>query len=167
LARAQKPIVAAVQGAAVGIGTTLLLHCDFVYAADDAQLSTPFVNLGLVPEAASSLLLPARIGYGRAFELFALGESIDGRRAASMGLITASAPASEVRGIALATAKKLTSKPLGALKAMKVLLRDSVLIAERMQKEGSIFSERLKSPEAAEAFRAFAERRAPSFEQFR
>ncbi|HYM36313.1 MAG TPA: enoyl-CoA hydratase-related protein, partial [Steroidobacteraceae bacterium] len=123
LARAQKPLIAAVQGLAVGVGTTLLLHCDFAYVADDAQLSTPFVNLGLVPEAASSLLLPARIGYARAFQLFALGEPIDGRRAAAIGLVTASAPAHEVRSMALATAKKLTDKPSGALKAMKRLLR--------------------------------------------
>jgi enoyl-CoA hydratase/carnithine racemase len=166
LARAQKPLIAAVQGLAVGVGTTMLLHCDFVYVADDAQLSTPFVNLGLVPEAASSMLLPARIGYAHAFQLFALGEPIDGRRAASMGLVTASAAANEVRALALATAKKLATKPIGALKAMKGLLRDSAIIQATMQKEGEIFGARLRSPEAAEAFRAFAERRTPNFGQF-
>jgi enoyl-CoA hydratase/carnithine racemase len=166
LARAEKPLVAAVQGLAVGIGVTMLLHCDLSYVADDAKLSTPFVNLGLVPEAASSMLLPARIGYARAFPLFALGEPIDGRTAAAIGLVTASAPAGEVRAMAQAAARKLASKPLGALKAMKGLLRDPAAIAATMQREGEIFGARLRSPEAAEAFRAFAERRAPDFSKF-
>jgi enoyl-CoA hydratase/carnithine racemase len=166
LARAQKPIVAAVQGQAVGIGVTMLLHCDFAYVADDAKLSTPFVNLGLVPEAASSLLLPARVGYALAFRMFALGEPIDGKTAAQMGLVTASLPASEVRAAALATAKKLATKPAGALKAMKGLLRDPTLIQATMSKEGDIFGARLKSPETAEALRAFAEKRAPDFSKF-
>lgn len=166
LARAQKPLVAAVQGLAVGIGVTMLLHCDFVFVADNAQLSTPFVNLGLVPEAASSRLLPARIGYARAFQLFSLGEPIDGRHAAAIGLVTASAPANEVRQLALATAKKLANKPLGALMAMKGLLRDPEAIQATMQREGEIFGARLRSPETAEALRAFAERRAPDFSRF-
>jgi enoyl-CoA hydratase/carnithine racemase len=166
LARAQKPLIAAVQGLAVGIGVTMLLHCDFSYAADDAKLSTPFVNLGLVPEAASSMLLPARIGYARAFQMFALGEPIDGRHAASIGLVTASAPAGEVRSLAHEAAKKLANKPLGALKAMKALLRDPEVLAATMQREGDIFGARLRSPETAEALRAFAERRAPDFSKF-
>lgn len=166
LAKAQKPIVAAVQGLAVGIGVTMLLHCDYSVVADDAKLSTPFVNLGLVPEAASSMLLPARIGYARAFQLFALGEPVEGRQAAAIGLVTASAPQASVRELALTAAKKLASKPLGALKAMKSLVRDPVAIAATMQREGDIFGARLKSPEAAEAFRAFAERRAPDFSKF-
>jgi enoyl-CoA hydratase/carnithine racemase len=166
LARSQKPLVAAVQGLAVGIGVTLLLHCDFAYVADDAQLSTPFVNLGLVPEAASSLLLPARIGYARAFQLFALGEPISGREAAAIGLVTASAPTGEVRSLALNAARKLANKPLGALKAMKGLLRDRAQIEAAMQTEGALFAQRLQSPEAAEALRAFAERRVPDFSKF-
>lgn len=166
LARAPKPIVAAVQGLAVGIGVTMLLHCDFAYVADDAKLSTPFVNLGLVPEAASSMLLPARVGYALAFRMFALGEPIDGKTAAAMGMVTASLPAGEVRAIALATAKKLAGKPVGALKAMKGLLRDPALIQAQMSKEGEIFGARLKSPETAEALRAFAEKRAPDFSKF-
>src|SRR5690606_9041709 len=96
LARAQKPVVAAVNGLAVGIGVTMLLHCDLVYVAEDAKLSTPFVNLALVPEAASTLLMPARIGYARAFEMFALGEPIDGRTAARLGIANAALPRSEV-----------------------------------------------------------------------
>src|SRR6185295_1689638 len=125
LARAQKPYVAAVQGLAVGIGVTLLMHCDLVYVAEDAKLSTPFVNLAVVPEAASSWLLPARIGYSRAFAMFALGEPVDGRTAAAIGIANAALPASEVRAKALAVAKKLATKPIGALRATKQLMRDA------------------------------------------
>ena len=166
LARAQKPLVAAVQGQAVGIGVTMLLHCDFVYVADDAKLSTPFVNLGLVPEAASSMLLPARVGYAHAFRLFALGEPIDGRAAAAMGLVTASVPANEVRATAQATAKKLAAKPAGALRATKSLMRDAAIIQATMNREGEIFGARLKSPETGEALAAFAQKRAPDFSKF-
>ena len=163
LARAQKPYVAAVQGLAVGVGVTMLLHCDLVYVADDAKLTTPFVNLALVPEAASSLLMTARIGHVRAYAMFALGEPVDGRTAASIGIANAALPAAEVRAKALAAAKTLASKPLGALQATKKLMRDAQVIAAQMAREGEIFGARLKTAEAAEAFRAFAERRAPDF----
>jgi enoyl-CoA hydratase/carnithine racemase len=163
LARAQKPYVAAVQGLAVGVGVTMLLHCDLVYVAEDAKLSTPFVNLALVPEAASSLLLPARIGHARAYAMFALGEPVDGKTAAAIGIANAAVPASEVRTKALAAAKTLASKPIGALQATKKLMRDAQLIAAQMTRESEIFGARLKTAEAAEAFRAFAERRAPDF----
>jgi enoyl-CoA hydratase/carnithine racemase len=166
LAQARKPLVAAVNGLAVGIGVTMLLHCDLVFVADDAKLSTPFVNLALVPEAASSVLLQARIGYARAYAMFALGEPVDGRTAASMGLANASLPASEVRAAALAAAKKLASKPTGALQATKQLMRDGAAIAAVMKKESAIFGARLSSPETAEALRAFAERRPPDFSKF-
>jgi enoyl-CoA hydratase/carnithine racemase len=164
LARAQKPYVAAVQGLAVGIGVTMLMHFDVVYVAEDAKLSTPFINLAVVPEAASSLLIPARIGYARAYSLFAFGEPMDGRTAASIGLVTAAAPATEVRAKALAAAKALAKKPAGSLLAMKKLMRDGEVIAAQMAREGEIFSARLKSAEAAEAFKAFAERRPPDFD---
>lgn len=166
LAHARKPLVAAVNGLAVGIGVTMLLHCDLVFVADDAKLSTPFVNLALVPEAASSVLLPARIGYARAYAMFALGEPIDGRTAASIGLANAALPAGEVRAYALAAAKKLASKPVGALQATKQLMRDGAAIAAVMAKESEIFGTRLQSPETAEALRAFAERRPPDFSKF-
>lgn len=166
LARAQKPLVAAVQGQAVGIGVTMLLHCDLVYVADDARLSTPFVNLGLVPEAASSMLLPARIGYARAYRMFALGEAIDGRTAAAYGIANASVPVSELRATAHAAARSLAAKPLGALKAMKSLVRDAELIQSVMQRESDVFGARLKSPETAEALAAFAQKRAPDFSKF-
>jgi enoyl-CoA hydratase/carnithine racemase len=163
LARAQKPYVAAVQGLAVGVGVTMLLHCDLVYVAEDAKLTTPFVNLALVPEAASSLLLPARIGHVRAYAMFALGEPLDGKTAASIGVANAALPASEVRAKALVAARTLATKPLGALQATKKLMRDSQHIAAQMARESEIFGARLKTAEAAEAFRAFAERRAPDF----
>ena len=163
LARGTKPYVAAVAGLAVGVGVTMLMHCDVSYVAEDARLSTPFVNLALVPEAASTWLIPARIGYARAFQLFALGEPIDGKTAAAIGLVTAALPAAEVRAKALATAKALAAKPAGALQATKKLMRDSAAILAVMAREGEAFGNRLRSPEAAEAFRAFAERRAPDF----
>jgi enoyl-CoA hydratase/carnithine racemase len=163
LARGTKPYVAAVAGLAVGVGVTMLMHCDVSYVAEDARLSTPFVNLALVPEAASSWLIPARIGYARAFQLFAFGEPIDGKTAAAMGLVTAALPAAEVRPKALAAAKALAAKPAGALQATKKLMRDAAAIQAVMAREGEVFGQRLRSPEAAEAFRAFAERRTPDF----
>ena len=166
LARAQKPLVAAVQGQAVGIGVTMLLHCDLVYVAEDARLSTPFVNLGLVPEAASSLLLPARIGYARAYQMFALGEALDGRTAASLGIANLSVPAGELRATAMAAARKLVGKPIAALKAMKALVRDAELIQATMNREAEVFGARLKGPETLEALNAFAEKRVPDFSRF-
>ena len=166
LATARKPIVAAVQGLAVGIGVTMLLHCDLVFVADDAKLSTPFVNLALVPEAASSALLQARIGYVRAYAMFAFGEPVDGRTAVSMGLANQALAASEVRAKALAAAKLLATKPTGALQATKQLMRDGAAIAALMAKESEIFGARLTSPETAEALRAFAERRPPDYSKF-
>lgn len=163
LARARKPYVAAVHGLAVGVGVTMLLHCDLVYVAEDARLLTPFVNLALVPEAASTLLLPARIGYARAFAMFAFGEPVDGKTAAALGLANAAVPASEVHAKALAAAKTLAAKPMGALSATKQLMRDASAIAAVMAREGEIFGARLRTAEAAEAFKAFAERRAPDF----
>lgn len=163
LASARKPYVAAVQGLAVGIGVTMLMHFDLVFVAEDARLSTPFVNLGLVPEAASSWLLPARIGHARAFALLALGEGIDGRTAAAIGLVTAALPAAEVGPKALLAAKALAARPPAALQATKQLMRDAVAIRAVMDREREVFAERLESAEAAEAFRAFRERRPPDF----
>jgi enoyl-CoA hydratase/carnithine racemase len=163
LARAQKPCVAAVQGLAVGVGTTMLMHCDLVYIAEDARLTTPFVNLALVPEAASSWLLPARIGYARAFAMFALGEPVDGKTAAAIGIANQALPRDQVRAKALSAAKLLATRPTGALKATKRLMRDAEAIQARMNQEGEVFGARLKTAEAAEALRAFAERRAPDF----
>ena len=163
LAHCSKPLIAAVQGNAVGVGTTMLLHCDMVFVAETAQLTTPFVNLALVPEAASSWLLPARIGYARAFAMFALGQPVDGKTAAQIGIATAAVPAAEVQKRAHEAARALAAKPAGALRAMKKLMRDVETIKAVMQREGAEFQARLKSPEAIEAFRAFAERRPPDF----
>lgn len=163
LARGQKPYVAAVQGLAVGIGTTMLMHCDLVYVAESARLSTPFVNLALVPEAASSWLIPARIGHARAFAMFALGEPIDGRTAATIGLANAALSVADVRPKALEAARKLARQPAGALQATKRLMRDAARISATIARENEIFGQRMMSAEAAEAFRAFAERRAPDF----
>lgn len=163
LARAQKPYVAAVTGLAVGVGVTMLLHCDLVFVADDAKLTTPFINLAAIPEAASTLLLPARIGHARAYAMFALCEPLDGRTAAQIGLANAALPAAQVRAKALAAAKTLATRPLGSLKATKQLMRDAATIQSVMTRESEIFVARLKTAAGAEALRAFAERRAPDF----
>jgi enoyl-CoA hydratase/carnithine racemase len=166
LGRAEKPIVAAVPGIAVGVGTTMLLHCDLVYVAENAKLSAPFVNLALVPEAASSLLLPARIGHVRAFAMFALGESLSGLEAVALGLANKALPQDEVLKAARAAAKALARKPTGSVVATKRLMRDVAALLAQMNNETAIFGERLKSDEAREAFCAFAERRSPDFSKF-
>jgi enoyl-CoA hydratase/carnithine racemase len=163
LAHARKPLVAAVHGRAVGIGLTMLLHCDLVYVAEDALLSVPFVNLALVPEAASSLLLPARIGHVRAFELFVLGESIDGRTAKEWGIANAALPANEVQARARAAAQALAARPPAAVGLTKALMRDVGLVTQRIEDELAHFYAQLKSPEAKEAFSAFFEKRAADF----
>ena len=159
LAEAQKPIVAAVQGRAVGVGVTLLLHCDLVFVAEDAKLSTPFVNLGLTPEAGSSWLLPARIGHARAYAMFALGEVVDGKTAASIGLANLALPGGELQARALAAARELAQRPIEALGATKRLMRDAAAIKAVMQREVEVFNQRLRSAEAAQAFAAFAARK--------
>jgi len=163
LGRAEKPLVAAVAGLAVGVGTTMLLHCDLVYVADTATLTTPFVNLALVPEAASSILLPARIGHVRAFAMFALGESLSGSEAFTLGLANKVLPREDVLPAARMAARKLAAQPLGAVVATKKLMRDRDRILARMAEESAVFGQRLQTEEAREAFRAFAERRAPEF----
>ena len=160
---AGKPIVAGVKGQAVGIGLTMLLHCDLVYVADDAKLSAPFVSLGLVPEAASSLLLVERLGHARAFSIFADREVVGGTKAADWGLASRALPAGEVDDAARAAAKRLAGQPIEALAITKRLMRDSDGIARRIDEELGHFATRLTSPEATEAFRAFAERRTPDF----
>ena len=166
LANATKPIVAAVQGKAVGVGTTLLLHCDHVILADDAQLSTPFVNLALTPEAGSSLLLPARVGHSRAFTMFALGDAVSAQDALSWGLANQVVPRGDLDATAIAFADRLARQPLGSLVATKTLMRDAAAIRQQMQTESQVFVDRIKTPEAQEAFMAFAQRRAPDFSRF-
>ena len=163
IGRAAKPMVAAVQGNAVGVVTTMLLHCDLVYLAENARLMTPFVNLALVPEAASSWLLPLRIGHARAYAMFALGEPMEASAALACGLANAVVPQGELRKRAHDAAITLTKRPAGALKLTKKLMRDHERIAAQMAEESQLFKERLKTPEAREAFAAFAERRPPDF----
>jgi enoyl-CoA hydratase/carnithine racemase len=161
---AKKPLVAGVDGPAVGIGTTLLLHCDLVYASPAATFKTPFLDLGLVPEAASSLLLPMRMGHARAFDMLCLGTVFDARRAEAAGLVNAIVPAPELDEHTIGAARRLAQKPATALALSRKLLRGSnELVRVRMQEEFRQFKERLTSPEAQEAFRAFFEKRPPDF----
>lgn len=167
LAKATTPIVAAVNGRAVGIGTTMLLHCDLVFVSDDAVLTTPFVNLALVPEAASSLTLPARIGHVRAFSMFVLGEAVDARKAVDWGIANAACPRAELHTRARGAAEAIAARPASAVTLTKALMRDPAALAERMAREGVHFAAQLKSAEAREAFAAFAEKRAPNFSNVR
>jgi enoyl-CoA hydratase/carnithine racemase len=157
--RAEKPIVAAVQGHAVGVGVTMLFQCDLVYVADDARLTMPFIDLGLVPENASSLTVVERLGHVRAFALLGLGEPLMGRDAAAWGVANAALPAAEVELAARAAAQRLTQKPPESLKLTKGLMREREALLSRMQQEGALFAQRLQSPEAMQAFSAFLQRR--------
>ena len=163
LADLDKPLVAAVKGRAVGIGLTMLLHCDMVVVAEDALLSVPFVNLALAPEAASSLLLPLAIGHQRAFEMFALGEAIDGRTATTWGLANRAVPAEQVDATAMELAVKIAGRAPNSIRKTKGLMRDAEQLWALMQREGEAFGSQMKSPEAMEAFMAFTQKRAPDF----
>ncbi len=168
ISHAKKPVIAAVAGAAVGIGTTMLLHCDAVYAADNARFSLPFASLGLCPEAASSLLLPALAGYQRAAEKLMFGEPFDAACAREMGLVNQILPAAELAAFAHARARKLAALPAGALRTTKALMRGAHLkaVEAQMAEEGAHFRSLLGSPAAKEAFTAFFERRKPDFSKF-
>jgi enoyl-CoA hydratase/carnithine racemase len=168
ISRAEKPVVAAVSGAAVGIGTTMLLHCDLVYASDTAKFSLPFVQLGLCPEAASSLLLPRLVGYQRAAEKLLLGEAFDAAEAHRIGLVTRVVPAAELHDFALAQAHKLAALPASSLRETKRLMKgaDTAAIEQRMGEEGEVFRRMLQAPEAKEAFSAFFEKRKPDYSRF-
>ena len=164
LADFDKPMVAAVQGLAVGIGTTMLFHCDLVYAAPDARFIMPFVNLGLVPEAGSSLLAPLRLGHAKAAAMLLLGEPLGAEGAESAGLVTALVPAEQLIEFARSKARALAAKPAAALAATRRLMKSSVPgVVERMDEEARLFGEALKSADAREAFAAFVEKRAPVF----
>jgi enoyl-CoA hydratase/carnithine racemase len=163
IAKFDKPLVAAVRGVAVGVGTTMLLHCDLVYVARDAKLTTPFVNLALVPEAASSILLPSRVGHARAFAMFALGEAVSGLQAVEWGVANAAVDADEVAATARNAAAQLAKRPLGAVMATKRLMRQNGAMMAAIEAETVVFAERLRTAEAAEAFAAFRERRTADF----
>jgi enoyl-CoA hydratase/carnithine racemase len=161
----EKPIVAAVHGAAIGGGTTMLTHCDFVYAGESAKFQMPFVNLALVPEFGSSCTIPARAGYLRAAELILTGQSFDAREAAELGVVTRVVPNQELLATATDTAQKLAQKPPAALQACKRLMRRSTReqLEQAVKLENEEFSERVRSAEAKEAFTAFMEKRRPDF----
>jgi enoyl-CoA hydratase/carnithine racemase len=163
MADLDKPVVGAVRGRAVGIGLTLLLHCDMVVVAEDALLSAPFINLALAPEAASSLLLPNVLGHQRAFEIFALGEPIDGRTAVTWGLANRAVSADQVDATAQDLAGRLAARAPNSIRKTKRLMRDAAAIWALMQREGEAFGSQMKSPEAMEAFIAFSQKRAPDF----
>ena len=168
LLECDKPVVAAVTGAAIGIGTTLLLHCDLVYVSDEARLAMPFVGLGLVPEFASSLLLPQRIGMARAAEKLLLGDPFSGADAVELGLANAVLPAGEVVNHARRVAERFNALPPGAVRESKRLLRapQQQAVVDTIQSEGELFAARLRSPEAKEAFQAFFQKRRPDFSKF-
>ena len=162
-----KPIVAAVCGPAVGIGTTMLLHCDLVYAGDNAAFALPFVNLGLCPEAASSLLVPQMFANHRAAEALLLGEPFMAEAALEVGLVNRVVPPTEANAIAQAQARKLAAKPISSLIETKRLMKkgQAALVAQQMTEEGAVFGRMLGEPAAREAFTAFMEKRKPDFSQ--
>jgi len=168
ISQAKKPLIAMVSGAAVGIGTTMLLHCDLVYADEGAKFKLPFVNLGLCPEAASSYLLPKLVGYLRASEILLLGEAIDAEKAMDLGLVNSIFPAADLSEQVMAKALQLAAQPPASLRLTKSLLREhhAQQVAEVMRQEGKLFLQQLAKPEAQEAIKAFTEKRKADFSQF-
>ncbi len=168
LAAFDKPLVAAVDGLAVGIGTTLLLHCDFVYCTPEAKLSLPFINLGLVPEAASTYLLARLAGYQNAAELLMLGEPFGAARAKDIGLVSAVIEPEALMETALATAAKLAQKPPAAMRLTKALIKRTFAhaVLQALAAENEAFGGQMRSPEAKEAMTAFFEKRKPDFSRF-
>lgn len=163
-----KPIVAAVAGAAVGIGTTMLMHCDLVYCADNAKFSMPFTQLGLCPEFASSLLVAQAAGYTRAAEKLMLGEAFLAREAFEMGIVARVLPAAELLPFAQAQAAKLVALPAASIRATKALMKRprAAVVAETIAVENKQFSAMLTGAEAKEAFTAFFQKRRPDFSKF-
>jgi enoyl-CoA hydratase/carnithine racemase len=168
LSHVSKPVVAAVSGAAVGIGTTLLLHCELVYAADNAKFSLPFSQLGLCPEFGSSMMLPRLAGYQRAAEKLLLGEAFSAQEAQAMGLVNQVWPADQVLAHAKAQAAKLVALPASSVRATKRLMKSGqqTELDQRMIEEIRQFGAMLGSPEAKEAFSAFLQKRKPDFSRF-
>ncbi len=161
---AKKPLVAAVNGIAVGVGFTMLLHCDIVYLSETAQISAPFVDLALVPEAASSLLLPARIGHAQAAEIFMLGKRMNAAEAKTAGVASDVFAPDALGAAAQKAASMLSKKAPAALQQTKRLMRgDTDAVAARMAEESKVFGAQLLSPELAEAVMAFMQKREPDF----
>ncbi len=168
LIECDKPVVAAVTGAAIGIGTTMLLHCDFVYVSDEARLAMPFVGLGLVPEFGSSLIVPQLMGHRRAAEKLLLGDPFTPEQAVECGIANAVLPAGEVINHARRIAERFNALPPGAVRESKQLMRgpQHAELLKTIRTEGEIFARRLRSPEAMEAFQAFFQKRKPDFSKF-
>ena len=169
ISQARKPLLAGVNGHAVGIGVTMLLHCDLVYAAEEATFQLPFVNLGLIPEAASSLLLPMRVGHHRAAELLFFGNKFDARTAHELGLVNAIYARETLQSTLDERAAALAQKPPESLRLTKELLKGGAFaaaVSARLAEERSHFEKRLLSPEAREAMEAFAQKRTPDFSRF-
>lgn len=168
VSKARKPIVAAVNGLAVGVGVTMLLHCELVFAGSSATFQMPFVNLGLCPEAGSTLLLPRIMGHQRAAELLLLGEVFGAEKAGNAGIVTAVCPDGEVFATARSKALQLAAQPAAAVRLTKSLLKRDYAeeLQETITEEGRQFMSRLQSPEAAEALQAFMQRRKPDFSKF-
>ncbi len=163
-----KPVVVAVTGAAIGIGTTMLLHCDFVYVSDEARLAMPFVGLGLVPEFASSVLVAQLMGPRRAAEKLLLGDPFTPEQAVECGIANAVLPAGEVVNHARRVAERFNALPPGAVRESKQLMRapQQALLLRTIETEAELFVKRLRSPEAMEAFQAFFQKRKPDFSKF-
>lgn len=168
LSTATKPVIAAVAGAAVGIGTTLLMHCDLVYAAENAKFSMPFTQLGLCPEFASSMLFPQMVGYQRAAEKLLLGEAFSAQEAQEMGFVSRVLPAADLIAFAQGQAAKLVALPASSLRTTKRLMKGGQVeaVQQRMLEENQHFGEMLGANEAKEAFTAFFEKRRPDFSRF-
>jgi enoyl-CoA hydratase/carnithine racemase len=168
LPKATKPMIAAVDGLAIGVGTTMLLHCDLVYATPAASLRTPFLDLGLIQEAGSSITAPIRLGYPRAFEMICLGEPFSAERALQAGLINAIVSADQLEATALKAAKRLAAKPREALMTSRSLLRRNAdQLGAMIEEEAKAYQTLMTSPEAREAFTAFLEKRPPDFAKAR
>jgi enoyl-CoA hydratase/carnithine racemase len=168
LPKVTRPMIAAVDGLAVGVGVTMLLHCDLVYATPAASLRTPFLDLGLIQEAGSSITAPARMGYPRAFEMICLGEPFSAERALQAGLINAVVPADQLEATALKAARRLAAKPREALMTSRRLLRrNGAETSALIEEEASNYIKLMGSPEAREAFTAFLEKRPPDFAKAR
>lgn len=167
LMAADKPVIAAVNGLAIGVGTTMLMHCDLVYASDTARFSLPFVNLGAVPEAGSSVLIPNMVGRMRAMELFLLGDQFKAPQAKQMGFVNEIFPADQLMHEVMAIAARLAAKPPSAVRETKRLVRENgALLEKAIREEGRTFDAQLRTPESKEAMKAFAERRAADFSKF-
>jgi enoyl-CoA hydratase/carnithine racemase len=168
LSGSSKPVVAAVAGNAVGIGTTLLMHCDLVYAAENAKFSMPFTQLGLCPEFASSMLFPQMVGYQRAAEKLLLGEAFTAQEAYEMGLVSRVVPTADLVAFAQGKAATLAALPASSLRTTKRLMKNAQAeaVQQRMDEENVHFGEMLGAPEAKEAFAAFFQKRRPDFTKF-